>query len=185
MRRLALVALLLTSFSADAAPGGRFIPSSLGYGEGIVIPADSPVKFLRFDKDHAAHFAGQFVLTGTYVYGCEIECNPPLKDEQMTLAIVPDAALAARLPHWEVRNTDIKIYLTHEAGLVGAVATPAQRTQLRAGKIENVRGHVAVVVDDFRAAIECDSASYYARFVKMAKAPAKTTAKLAGNYGCG
>jgi hypothetical protein len=180
---IAAIALLLASPSADAAP--KFVPAPVGGGEGVVIPANSPVEFQRMDKDDVARFSGQFVLSGTFSYGCEIECDPPLKDDRMTLAIVPDAGLAARLPHWKERNTDIKIYLTNEAKLVPAIATAAERSKLRAGKIEYVRGHVAVVVDSFRAAIECDSAAYSARFVKIASAPEKKSVKLSGNYGCG
>jgi hypothetical protein len=48
-----------------------------------------------------------------------------------------------------------------------------------------VRKQVAIVVDDYSAGIECDSASYSARYVALAKPVRLASAKVEGDFGCG
>jgi hypothetical protein len=142
------------------------------------------MKFVHFDKEGGAHFSGRFVLSGLFAYGCEVECQGKITEDCLVLTIVPDPEVAARLPRWKVHDNDIKIYLTREAPLARAIATPKQKAALLSGKLPEIRGHIAVVVDDFQTAIECDSASYSARFVAIAKPPKRETKAPDGNYGC-
>jgi hypothetical protein len=69
--------------------------------------------------------------------------------------------------------------------LAAQVVTPDERAAIFAGKVDSIRQHVSIVVDDFKASIECDSASYDARFISLAKPPTVAAAKLGGDYGCG
>jgi len=181
----ALAALLSLALVA-AAPAGKPTEIRSGLGdEALVVPAGSPVRFLRFGKDYEGRFSGRFVLTGTFFYGCEIECEPPLQKDQVFAAIVPDPEIAAVLPHWKLRDNDMRIYLVNGERLASQIVTRQERAALLAGKIDDVRRHVTIIVDDFRAGIDCDSAFYSARFVAIAKPIEIARAKPDGNYGCG
>lgn len=180
-----IAALPLAALIISAAPAPKYIALD-SYGEALVIPADSPVRLLRFNKQHAAaSFRGRFVLTGMFVYGCDIECEPPLAKGDVHGSIIPDPDAAARLPHWKIRNNDIRIYLHGWDRLAARVISPDERAAVFAGKADSIRKHVSIIVDDFNASIECDSASYDARFISLAKPAKVTTAMLAGDYGCG
>jgi hypothetical protein len=186
MRLLTRIAAFpLAALIMSAAPAPKYIPLD-NYGEALVIPAGSPVALLRFNKrDAAASFRGRFVLTGMFVYGCDIECEPPLAKGDVHGSIIPDSDTAARLPHWKIRNNDMRIYLYGGDRLAAQVVTPDERAAIFAGKVDSIRKHVSIVVDDFKASIECDSASYDARFISLAKPPTVAAAKLGGDYGCG
>jgi hypothetical protein len=178
-------ALPLAALIVGAAPSPRHIPLD-DYGEALVIPADSPVRLLHFNKQRAAaSFRGRFVLTGIFVYGCDIECEPPLAKDDVHGSIIPDLGAAARLPHWKIRNNDMRIYLYGADRLAAQVVTPGERAAIFAGKVDSIRKQVSIVVDDFKASIECDSASYDARFISLAKPVKVASAKLGGDYGCG
>src|SRR5689334_16530398 len=104
-----LAAAPLAAMILAAAPAPKYLPLD-NYGEGLVIPAGSPVRLLRFNKQNAAaSFSGRFVLTGMFVYGCDIECDPPLAKDDVHGSIIPDSNMAARLPHWKIRNNDMRI----------------------------------------------------------------------------
>ena len=186
MRLLTRIAVVpLAALIVSAAPAPQEIPLD-NYGEALVIPAASPVRLLRFNKQHAAaSFRGRFVLTGMFVYGCDIECELPLAKDDVHGSIIPDPDAAARLPHWKIRNNDMRIYLHGWDRLAAQVVTPDERAAIFAGKVDSIRKHVSIVVDDFNASIECDSASYDARFISLAKPPTVAMAMLAGDYGCG
>ena len=162
----------------------RVIPLPDGYGEALIVPAASPVAFVGFDKELVARFRGRFVLTGTFVYGCDIECEPPLAKNDVRGSIVPDPEVAASLPHWKVRATDIRIILNGGERLAAQVLTPGERAAIFAGKADSVRKHVSIVVDNFNTTIECDSPTFSADFVSLAKPAKLATAKLGGDYGC-
>ena len=186
MRTRPLIALL--SFALTAAgpgPAPREIPWAPGEDEALIIPADSPVQSVRFGKDQIAHFRGRFVVTGTFIYGCDIECEPPLGAKDVNGSIVPDPDLATRLPHWKIHDNDIRIYLYGGDLLAAQVLSRAERAAILTGKVDSERKHVSIVIDRFNATIECDSASYDAHFVSLAKPVQVATAKLDGDYGCG
>jgi hypothetical protein len=176
---IAVVPLLMS-----AAPPGETIP--LGkYDEAMVIPAGSPVQFQGFGQYYnSARFSGKFVLEGIFVLDCDY-CEPGYKDNQIRLSIIPDPAMADRLPHWKKHDNDIAIVITNAASFMRAVSTPAQRRLLLAGKLDEVRGRAAIVVDQYEASLDCDSASYSARFVAIAKPPKLAKVKVNGDFGCG
>src|ERR1043165_2372059 len=99
---LALLSLAPMIIGATSAP--TFVP--LGkYGEGLLVPANSPVTFRHFDKYDSAQFSGKFVLEGVFVLDCDV-CEPGYKDNEIRLTIIPDPAIAARLPHWKKHDND-------------------------------------------------------------------------------
>ena len=183
--RCLLAAALLIALPAQAAPGDKIIPAKDANGHVIVVPRKSPIRFHHFGGEydpHEAHFAGRFVLTGTFSFGCDIECDPPLKDDDMVLAIQPDRPVAARLPHWR-NGGDMMIYITHERRLIDAITSASDRARLRSGKITKIEGRISIVADNFVAGYECDQPSYTARFVSIAKAPARKQG-TGGFFGC-
>ena len=177
-----LAVLALTTFPVAAAAPDRIIPLR-GSAHRLAIPANSPIKFRHFGKEADAHFSGRFVLTGTANYGCRIECQPPLKDEDLVMAIVPDRPIAARLPHWD-QGGDMEIFISHERRLVAAIASSRELKEVRSGKISEIKKRVSVVVDNFVASIECDAPAYSARFVAMAKT-SDDKKMVDGSFGCG
>jgi hypothetical protein len=178
---LALLSLTPMVVGATAAP--TFIP--LGqYDEGIVIPAGSPVTFQHFDQHDSAQFSGQFVLEGVFVLDCDF-CEPGYKDNEIRLSMIPDPAIAARLPHWKKHDNDIALIITNAASFMRAVSTPAQRQLLLSGKLDQVRGRAAIIVDQYEASLNCDSADYSARFVAIAKPPKVAKVEIKGDFGCG
>jgi hypothetical protein len=164
-------------------------PREIPYGpaddpEALVIPSDSPVRFRGFDQDHTARFDGRFVMSGTFVFSCSIECEPPLKRWQIYGEMIPDTDIAARLPHWKVRNGETRIYIERGDRLAKQIVRREDLAAIAAGKGDEIRKHVTIVVDDFRAAIECDGASYSARFVAIAKPTMTGRARSDDFEGC-
>ncbi len=184
MRALARIAAIpLVALIIGAAPEPTYIP--LGkYDEGLVIPANSPVTFRQFDQYDSAQFSGRFVLEGVFILDCAY-CEPGYKDNEIRLSMVPDPAIAARLPHWKKHDNDIAIIITNAGSFMRAVSTPTQRRLLLSGKLDEVRGHAAIVVDQYEASLNCDSADYSARFVAIAKPPKIAKVELKGDFGCG
>jgi hypothetical protein len=180
------IALLSLALLA-AAPSGKptIIPLSPDDDEALVIPAGSPAHFTGFDETHTASFTGRFTLTGTFFYGCEIECQLPLHEEDLFAAFIPDPASKALLPHWKLRNGDMRIYFDNGDKLVAQLVTKKEKAALIAGKLPAFRKQVTIVVTDFKATIECDSASYSIKFVALAKPPQIARAKVKEDYGCG
>jgi len=185
MSPLARIAALPTAaLIASAAPAPTVIPHPEIRGEALIVPRDSPVRFRRFDKYGYAHFDGRFVLSGTFTYGCQVDCEGPVKEGDLQLNVVPDPALAARLPHWRVDTTDMMISISRGSRFAKTIGTPRQRASLLAGRTPDLRGRIAIVVDDFSTGIECDSAGFRARFVSVARAPTLARVELNGDYGC-
>ena len=182
---------LLSISASPPAPTGQVMPSGTFYPlpddptEGVIVPPDSPVRFRGFGKYGVAQFDGRFVLTGTVVYGCAIDCEEKPDDRFLRADVVPDPAGAARLPHWKRHDNDIRIVIDPPERFVRTITTSSQRVALRSGKLADVRGRIAVVVDHFEASIECDSASFFARFVSTASPPRFAKIEQIGDYGCG
>jgi hypothetical protein len=157
-----LPALLLLG----AAPAPRVIPLPHVEGEALVIPPNSPIQFRGFDKQGAAHFNGRFTVTGTFTYGCEFECNPPIKEWQENFVVTP------------------VLYINHATGLTRTLGTPAKRAALRSGKLANLHGRISIVVDAYEASIVCDGPNYSARFVAVAKPAVLAEKPVKAEYGC-
>jgi len=165
-----------------AAPAPTFVPWK--DGEGLLVPADSPVQFDRIDENYTAHFKGQFLVSGTYVLDCEY-CEPGAADNQLRLSIVPDSATRRRLPKWKKDRTDMKLFIVDGEPLIRSISTPAERARLFAGSLRSIKGSTSIIVEDFETTIECDSASFSARFVAIAKEPKRSPVRPSGNFGCG
>jgi hypothetical protein len=182
--RAAIAAIPMAALITGATPAPQYIP--LGdYDESMVVPANSPVTFRHFGKHHdSAYFSGRFVLEGVFILDCDY-CEPGYKDNQLRLIIVPDPAIAARLPHWKRHDNDIAIFITDARPFIDAISTSAERTALLSGKLVEVRGRAAIVVDRYEADLECDSADYSAHFVAIAKPPELAEVELKGDFGCG
>jgi hypothetical protein len=107
-----------------------------------------------------------------------------VNESDLALDIVPDPMVAARLPHWKAHSNDIIVEIREGARLAHAIATPQQRTGLRRGNPPELRGRVAIIVDDFETGLDCDSANFSGRFVAIVKSPQIARVELNGNYGC-
>jgi hypothetical protein len=186
MNRIARLAVLpLAALLVSATPASQVIPFPDVDGEALIVPADSPVKFTHFDKYGVAHFTGRFVLTGTFfIQGCEETCRG-LTEDDLDVDVFPEPALEARLPHWKVHNNDILVSIRPERRLMRVITNARQRAALIDGKTGDMRGHIAIVVENFQASLECDSANFSARFIAVAKAPQVAHVEFSGNYGCG
>ena len=149
-----------------------------------MIPAGSTVKFQRFEHDDRAYFSGKLIIQGTWVLDCDY-CEPGQKDNELHLSIVPDTATIARLPRWKRHNNDIRIDLTDADRFIRSVSTVDERKRLLAGILMEIRGHAAIVVDHYEATLECDAASYSARFVGVAQVAKRANLPTDGDYGCG
>jgi hypothetical protein len=184
MRLLATLAVIpLAALLVGAKPSPTYI--SLGkYDEGLVIPVDSPVRFKRFGQYDRATFNGRFVLEGLFIVDCSY-CEPGYKDNRLHLGIVPDPAIAARLPRWKRHDNDIAIDITDADRFIRSITTATERQRLMSGEIDEIRGRAALVVDHYEAGLDCDSANYSARFVAIAKPTARVHLATNGDYGCG
>jgi hypothetical protein len=181
MGRILMIPLAL--IVVGAALPAKYIP--LGkYDEGLVIPAGSPVSFERFGQYDRARFRGKFTVEGIFVVDCDY-CEPGYKDNELHLSVVPDPSTAARLPHWKVHDNDIKIDITNAGPFILLITTPDERQRLLSGKLDEIRGRAALVVDQYEAGLDCDSANYSARFVAVAKAPTLANVEPKGDFGCG
>jgi len=179
--KLALALLLL-----GAAPAPTIIPPPDAQlnGEALIVPANSPVKFKRWDKYGYAVFEGRFALTGTFTYGCYVDCEGPVTEDYIRIDFVPDPTVAARLPHWKLRNNEISLVLSNDKAFARMIADPKLYAAIRAGKVPYVQGRATIEIEDFRTGIECDSANFSARFVKIVDAPKVKSVTLDGDYGC-
>ena len=170
MRAIASL-LSIVLIGAASAATSTVIPFPRASGEALIVPASSPVHFTGFNKQGYGHFRGRFLLTGTFVYGCDIECEPPLRADQLYVEIIPDRSVIGILPHFKLRGGDMQIFLQYGDRLANRILTQAERTALLDGKRSDVRRRVAIYVEDFEAGIECDGPFFSARFVALAEPP--------------
>jgi hypothetical protein len=63
------------------------------------------------------------------------------------------------------------------------VASKEEQRALRSGKLDHLEGHISIIVEDFTAALDCDSADYSATYVRMA-APMGTTKVATNSVAC-
>jgi hypothetical protein len=176
---LALGALLL---AAAGPPPAEYALADVT-GEALVVPASSPVAFTGFEE-HLARFGGQFELTGTLVYRCSVDCDLPVDPRSLIVFVVPDPGLAEHLPYWKTRRAEIHVYFENDEALASAVVTAAERQELLSGKAAEVRKRVTLTVADFRLGIDCDSASYSARFVALTEPPVLADTSKEIDIGC-
>ena len=178
-----LMMLALASLALGAVPAAKSIPVG-EYGEAILIPASSPVRLQSIDRDDRVRFSGRLIVEGTWVLNCDW-CQPGQRDNQLYLSIIPNPATVARLPRWKNHINDIRIDLSNADPFIRKVSTAHERKRLLAGTLTDIRGHAAIVVDNYEAALECDSASYSARFVETTRTARRADLATDGSYGCG
>lgn len=176
---LPLAALLI-----GAAPPERVIPFPDVSGWSLVVPAGGPAKFRGFGEHGVARFSGRVVLTGSFTYGCNIECEGQSRDSQLVLVVRADPEAAALLPRVKDRDGDVNIYIRNGSRAARAVTTPQERAALRAGRIPYVQGRIEIVIDDLEIFGECDSAVYTARFVSLVKQQQLATIESGTGFGC-
>lgn len=183
LHRLGVIPLAILLVSAS--PSGKFFALPDDPNEGIIVPPDSPVRFQNFDQYGRAHFTGKFVLTGAFTYRCNY-CEPGTKvtENDLEFSIVPDRILLSRLPHWKQHDNDMMVEILRAKRFTHLVTAAADRRALLSGKRDEVTGRIAVVVDDFQAGLDCDSANFSAKFVSIAKPVRIAEVRLNGNYGC-
>ncbi|HET6941628.1 MAG TPA: hypothetical protein VFH89_05665 [Sphingomicrobium sp.] len=181
LARLGLIPPVLLTLGAT--PAATYIPVGK-YNEAIVMPAGTPLKLDRIEFDDRALFSGRLVIEGTWVLDCDY-CEPGQKDNELRLSMVPDTATIARLPRWKRHDNDIRIDLADADRFIRSVSTVDERKRLHAGTLLEIRGHAAIMVDHYEATLECDAASYSARFVDVAQVAKRANLPTDGNYGCG
>ena len=182
MVRCLAVALGALTVAAASPPAAEF-PLADVEGEALVVPAASPVRFTGFE-DHMSRFDGQFTLAGTLVYRCAVDCDLPIDPRSLEVFVIPDRSQGQALPFWKTRRSEIHVYFENDEALAQAVISAAERKALPAGKVADIRKRVSLTVDDFQLGIDCDSASYRARFVALAKPPTLVRSRTAIEAGC-
>ena len=176
------VALAGAALAAATPPSAEY-PLADVEGEALVVPATSPVAFTGFE-DHLGRFRGQFELKGTLVYRCSVDCDLPIDPRNLTVFVVPNERMAPILPYWKTRRGQIHVYFENDETLANAVITEAERDRLISGKLAEVRKRVALTIDDFRLGLDCDSASYQARFVALAQPAVRIASKEEIDTAC-
>src|SRR5215472_2179521 len=174
---LGLLAMLaLCGATAAGPPPPRLMPLDV---DTLVMPAGGPLKFKTFDKSEiTAHFAGRVTLAGTYRYGY----NETADDWSVTLML--DAASRRLLPYWKNRPGDGTLWIDNEADFVRAVIPRATIDKLRAKKSGSISGHVAIVAEDYKAAIVCDAPDYSVRFISLATMNVAQLSPAPAEFGC-
>jgi hypothetical protein len=185
LRNLATIFAVLCCMSALAlAQGARpqIILLHPGYHppdtEAIVIPGGSPVRLVSFPRDFESHaaFRGRFTLSGNYVVGGYGD------DADATLW--PDRKFRDTLPCWRDRGGPHEIYISNAWAFAQAVAPKNKLQDLKAKKLASMRGHVTIIADDYKTSIECDVASFSARFVSVVKPAERIAANPKHEEGC-
>ena len=131
-----------------------------------------------------AEFDGRFVLTGKFALTLTENCERPGTEDCLVLDLEPDPAVAARLPYYRNQSGGW-INIREEGRLVRSIASPRQRAALVAGKIQSLTGRTSIVVDQLSTGIDCESASFWARFVAVGKVPKLARTNFNGGFGCG
>ena len=184
LSRFILFAVARLLVGANSGP--TIIPNPDG-SDAIVIPADSPVTFIRFNGPSAAEFAGKFQLSGSFSVDCEEICadagEASISSLRLQIVVYPDSAVEALLPHWKSQRNSMRIRLS-KSTVVARMLVP-RRDGLRYSDFETIRGRITVVADQYSTSLDCDSANYHARLIEVAKAPKVAKVELEGEYGCG
>jgi len=150
------------------------------------MPVSSTVRLERVEYDAHAYFSGKLVIEGTWVIDCNsLACEPGENEERLHVSLIPNSATIARLPRWKLHNNDIRIDLIDADRFIRSVTTIDERKRLLAGRLRDIRGHAALLVDRYEAGLDCDSANYSARFVAVAEVAKRANLPTDGNYGCG
>lgn len=167
MRKLMMAGLVLSAFAAPVTGQNskpKIIPINPEFVDGtaIIIPAGSKLQLVSLPPEGIADakFSGRLTLTGTYElrgYGDEAWVN-----------LRPDRKSLALLPYWRERweGGPKEIYLDNGWTFARAVVGKAELQKLQ-NENYAARGRATIIVDEYQTSIECDRASYSARFVSV------------------
>jgi len=146
--------------------------------EAIVIPAGSPVSFDSFPPDELSNavFRGRFTLSGIY----ELEAH----GDDAFVTIWPDKKSRNALPYWRERGGPDEIYISNAWAFAQAVVPKDKLQNLKSEKLPSVHGHVTIIADQYETSIECDVASFSARFVSVVKPSVRIAAKPKSEAEC-
>jgi hypothetical protein len=152
----------------------------------IVSPHAAPVRFASFGRHGTAKFNGRFELTGTYRYG--YLTNNPAADSAygvLALSFVPDLKTAEKLPYWQGFAPPATLGFSNPRTFVRRVIPPDAVAKLKQKKMFSISGRAAIVVDYYRAGIECDSAYYDVRFLSVVRPrPIRISQNFVRQYRC-
>jgi hypothetical protein len=183
MRKLVAIFAALSFVSApalaqSAKPQILLLHPDAEDTEAIVIPAGSPLRLGSFPRDFESNaaFRGRFTLSGTY------ELSGYGKDASATLW--PDKKSRDALPYWRVHGGPNEIYISNAWAFAQAVVAKAKLQKLKAQTDSSVRGQVTIIADDYQTSIECDVASFSARFVSVVKPDVRIAAVPTSEGGC-
>ncbi|HZQ39378.1 MAG TPA: hypothetical protein VFA87_01245 [Rhizomicrobium sp.] len=170
-RAIAVFAIALAAISSARADWE--IPFNT---DRISVPADSPVHYSgsskKYGDEPVATFPGKFLLTGTYYYGDNDfndsgDQNPSKYIFDPTAYIVPDAVIAARLPHFVARGGPSSIFLKNPVAFARAVVPDRAARRVRCRTCGVASGHIAIWVDQLTIGIVCDKPDYEAHFLSI------------------
>jgi len=166
---LTLAALLLAPIDASPAAGDKVVRSPGGIE--YVVPAGSPVGKATFatGDDISATFAGKFVLSGTFHAGAD-----------GIAFLKPDAGVAAHLPRWKESGAPREIWFENGEAAVHAIMPRGGGGNSIASAADR---HVVLDVDRYTIHIECDTASYYVRFLSVHQ-PGAVAQEIEQEGGC-
>ena len=178
MRKLVMIFCALAGVSAAAAAGPAEPQVVLIYPDdpnssAMIIPAGTALRVASLPNDGMtkATFSGRLTLTGAY------ELKGYGDDAYVTLW--PDSKSQAALPYWRDwwEGAPTEIYLDNGWAFAQTVVGKNQLRKLKADDQHAVRGKITIIVDQYETSIECDHATYSARFVSVVG----STIQLAAN----
>ena len=146
--------------------------------EALLIPAASTMHMVSAARDgiSGAVFRGGFTVSGNYL----IEGQ----GEETSVIFWPDKKSRAVLPYWRHRGGPEELYITNGWAFAQAVVPRDRLQKLQAQTLTAVRGRVTMRADDYETSIECDTASFSARFVSIVKPPMTLAAKFESSESC-
>ena len=128
------------------------------------------------DFESNAKFHGRFTISGAYKverYG-----------DETTAAIKPDKTSLKLLPYWREHGGPDEINISNAEAFAQAVLSPAELQMLKAKKGRAPHGNITIVADDYSTSIECDVASFEARFISVVKPAVRIAANPTSEEGC-
>jgi hypothetical protein len=136
----------------------------------FVIPADSPVRYLRTGQYDVVHYSGQFVLSGRFSYGHYTD-DPKEVDwyNERFLTFEISSEDAKRLPYWTrdgaIRDIQIRNPDRFAAQIIGKTDLELLRTR----KINHVSGRATILVKNVQTQVECDHQYTSVEFVSVSQ----------------
>ena len=166
--------------SADAGPAQHLPFSDI---DTLIVPESSPLAVRSTDKKEVSvQISGRYVLSGTYHLGyLGWEGEQP---GDWTAYIDPDAADRAKLPYWQRRGGNEHVWIDNQRQFARAVIPADVLTRLQTEKIKSVSGRISIVVEGYKAWIECDAPNYSTHFVSIYKPQLVQLSQAYTGFGC-